>query len=287
MGRGTPTTVTAVGDFGEDTTVSGSDGQYHADVSRDWEIWGPMGGYVAAMALRAAAAEVPAPFEPASFTCQFLSSAEFEPVDIAVEIRRRSRRAAAVSVRITQESTPILDAQMWFSIPSEVVQYDHAKPHRHGRPEDHPPISEYTFEPSVFPFWENFEGRPIDWIDDPSTYPGGEPEWAEWLRFVPTSEFADPVLEAARVLLLADLPSFPAATRAFPGDERTFFSPSLDLSVQFHRLRDVSGWLLVQGVTPIAERGLLGFRSEVWNATGQILASGSGQLLARSTTPPG
>ncbi len=193
--------------------------------------------------------------------------------------------AAAVSVRITQESTPILDAHAWFSIPSEVVTYDYAKPHRHGRPEDHRPISEYTFEPSVFPFWENFEGRLIDWIDDPSTYPGGEPEWAEWLRFAPTSDLADPVLEAARVLLLADLPSFPAAVRAFSGDERTFVSPSLDLAVQFHRLRDIGEWLLVQGVTPIAERGLLRFRSEVWNATGQILASGSGQLLARSTAP--
>ncbi len=93
MGRGTPTTVIAVGNFGEDTTVSGSDGNYRATINRDWEIWGPMGGYVAAMALRAAATEVPAPFEPASFTCQFLSSAKFEPVDIAVEIRRSSRRA--------------------------------------------------------------------------------------------------------------------------------------------------------------------------------------------------
>lgn len=275
-----------MGDFGEDTTVTGSDGQYQSHISQDWEIWGPMGGYVAAVALRAGAAELPNEFEPASFTCQFLSIAKFEPVDIAVEVRRRSRRAAAVSVRITQDAAPILDAQMWFTIPDEVVQYDHMKPHRHGRPEDHRPISEYTFEPSVFPFWGNFEGRPIDWIDDMAAYPGGEPEWAEWLRFVPTSEFSDPALEAARVLLLADLPSFPAATRAFPGDERTFVCPSLDLAVQFHRLRDVGEWLLVQGVTPIAERGLLGFRSEVWNATGQILASGGGQLLARSTAPP-
>ena len=274
-----------MGDFGEDTAITGSDGQYRAHISQDWEIWGPMGGYVAAIALRAGAAEVPAPFEPASFTCQFISIAKFEPVDIAVEIRRRSRRAAAVSVRITQDAAPILDAQMWFTIPGDVVQYDYSKAHRYGAPEDHRPISEYTFEPSVFPFWENFEGRPIGWIEDMAAYRGGEPEWAEWLRFVPTSEFSDPVLEAARVLLLADLPSFPAATRAFPGDERTFVSPSLDLAVQFHRLRDLGEWLLVQGVTPIAERGLLGFRSEVWNATGQILASGSGQLLARSTAP--
>ena len=45
--------------------------------------------------------------------------------DTVVEIRRQSRRAAAVSVRITQDSTQVLDAQVWFSIPSEVVQYDH------------------------------------------------------------------------------------------------------------------------------------------------------------------
>ena len=108
---------------------------------------------------------------------------------------------------------------------------------------------------------------------------------AEWLRFAPTPEFADPVLEAARILLLADLPSYPAAVRAFPGNERTFVSPSLDLAVQFHRLTDVGEWLLVQGITPIAERGLLGFRSEVWNAAGQLLATGSGQLLGR-TIPP-
>ncbi len=276
-----------MGDFDRDTAISCTDGRSHATLSRDWEIWGPMGGYVAAVALRAAATAVPATFEPASFTCQFLSSAKFERVDIAMEIRRQSRRAAAVGVRITQAETQILDAQAWFSTPAEVVTYDHAKRHRHGHPDDHPPISEYTFEPSVFPFWDNFEGRPLDWIDDMDAYPGGEPEWAEWLRFVPTPEFTDPALEAARLLLLADLPSFPAAVRALPGTERSFVSPSLDLSVQFHRLHELGEWLLVQGTTPIAERGLLGFRSEVWGADGRMLASGSGQLLARSTAPAG
>ncbi len=274
-----------VGDFGHDTTITGSDGHYRASLSRDWEIWGPMGGYVAAVGLRAAAAEVPAAHEPASFTCQFLSAAKFEPVDIAVEVRRQSRRTTAVAVAITQDGTRILDAQAWFAAPSDVVVYDHTQSHRHGHPDDHLPISAYAVEESPFPFWNNFEGRPLDWIDDYESYPGGEPEWAEWLRFEPTPNSDDPIIDAARVLLLADLPSFPAAVRAFPGTERSFVSPSLDLAVQFHRLDCVDEWLLVQGVTPIAERGLLGFRSEVWNTSGQLLASGSGQLLGRLVPP--
>ena len=275
-----------MGDLGNDTAVDGSGGRYRATVSGDWEIWGPMGGYVAAIALRAAAAEAPAGLEPASFTCQFLSPARFETIDIDVVVRRKARRAAAVTARVEQDGVAILDAQVWFATPTDVVRHDHAKVHRHGHPDDHPPISAYTDEQPMFAFWENFEGKPLDWIDDWDTFPGGEPEWAEWLRFVPTSAFADPVLEAARLVLLADLPSFPAATRAHPGP-RTFVSPSLDLAVQFHRLDDLGEWLLVQGVSPIADRGLMAFRSEVWSADGRQAASGSGQLLLRAVPPEG
>jgi hypothetical protein len=37
-----------VGDFAIDTAVEGGDGHYVAHLSRDWEIWGPNGGCVAA-----------------------------------------------------------------------------------------------------------------------------------------------------------------------------------------------------------------------------------------------
>ena len=42
------------------------DGRYRAGCMGDWEIWGPCGGYVAAIALRAAGAESPSPVPPAS-----------------------------------------------------------------------------------------------------------------------------------------------------------------------------------------------------------------------------
>ena len=274
-----------MGDLAQDTTVVGADGRYRASISGDWEIWGPMGGYVAAVALRAAAMEAPPSLEPASFTCQFLSAARFDAVDIAVAVRRASRRTAAITVQIAQEGTAILDAQVWFATPGDVVRHDYAKPHPHGHPDDHRPFSDYADDEGPhFPFWNNFDGKPLYWVEDWESFTGDEPEWAQWVKFEPTAAFTDPVLEAARLVLLADLPSFPAAIRAHPGP-RTFVSPSLDLSVQFHRLADLSEWLLVQGVSPIADRGLMAFRSEVWSADGRQAASGSGQLILRAVPP--
>ena len=67
---------------------------------------------------------------------------------------------------------------------------------------------------------------------------------------------------------------------------RQFIAPSLDLSVQFHRLADLGEWLLCSGESGIAERGLVGFRSGVWTEDGRLAASGSGQLLCRRVPQP-
>jgi acyl-CoA thioesterase len=108
------------------------------------------------------------------------------------------------------------------------------------------------------------------------------------LRFVPQASFDDPVLEACRLVVLADLPSWPSATRAHPGRTafERFVAPNLDLAVQFHRLSGIGDWLLCQGEAPVADRGLVGFRSTVWTEDDRLAASGSGQLLCRPLPPP-
>jgi hypothetical protein len=58
-----------------------------AMVHDDWEIWGPQGGYVAAIALRAAGAASPFA-RPASFFCHYLSVAQFAPVDLIAPCSR-------------------------------------------------------------------------------------------------------------------------------------------------------------------------------------------------------
>jgi len=45
-----------MGNLADDTEVSGADDHYVARLSRDWEIWGPNGGYLASVAIRAAGA---------------------------------------------------------------------------------------------------------------------------------------------------------------------------------------------------------------------------------------
>jgi hypothetical protein len=46
-----------MGDFERDTRVEGGGGRYRATLSEDWRIWGPNGGYLAAIALRAVGRE--------------------------------------------------------------------------------------------------------------------------------------------------------------------------------------------------------------------------------------
>lgn len=272
-----------MGSLAADTRLDGGDGSYSVTPSPDWRIWGPMGGYAASLALRAAAGEVPTHMRPASFSCQFFSPARFEPVELKVDLRRSTRRTAAAQVAMLQDAVPVLDAQVWFTVEDEHVRHDHSDVHPHGDPFDHPHITELTDEVAPFPFWENFDGRPVNWVEEWASYPGGEPTWAEWLRFLPEAEFDDPVLEACRLLIIADLPSFPAATRAHPGgSEQRWIAPNLDLSVQFHRLVGLGEWLLSSGTAPIADRGLIGFRSEVWTRDGILVATGSGQLLTRA-----
>lgn len=54
------------GRFDEDTTVERASDGFHAVLSPKWEVWGPFGGYVAAVALRAVGAATPLR-RPASF----------------------------------------------------------------------------------------------------------------------------------------------------------------------------------------------------------------------------
>jgi hypothetical protein len=70
-------------DLEQATYLDGENGRYRAQLSKDWGIWGPNGGYLAAIALRAAG-EVANIQRPASFYCHFLSSPSFDTVELTV-----------------------------------------------------------------------------------------------------------------------------------------------------------------------------------------------------------
>ena len=135
-------------------------------------------------------------------------------------------------------------------------------------------------EPLIYPFWINLDHKPLEWWPNPADRPAGEPVFRGWYRYTPVATFVDPAVDACRSLILLDTMSWPAATRGHPHD-LGWMAPTLDLAAQFHRSEPSVEWLLADGVAPIAEDGLIGFRSHVWADSGALLASGAGQLLCR------
>ena len=102
-----------MGDLGSDTSVRAvGDGRFEAALNDDWEIWGPMGGYVAACALRAVGASSEHP-RPAAFSCHYLGVARFAPVEIRIHARKVGRLASSYRVEVEQDGRPILDAMVW------------------------------------------------------------------------------------------------------------------------------------------------------------------------------
>lgn len=280
-----------MGDFERDTAVEGGGGRYTARLSRDWEIWGPNGGYVAAIALRAAGAAVPFR-RPASFSAHFLAVADFDRIDLDVETLRATKRAASVRVRMAQQGRPILEALAWVVDDLTGIEHDFAPMPDVPPPAQLKPIEELIAETvpveerkAPYPFWGNLESRPIDWVPWDQRRPGA-PEWREWYRFRPRATFADPFVDAARSLLLIDTMVWPASCRAYPAAGSGYIAPSLDVNAHFHRLSPAADWLLVEAVAPIATEGLVGGRTHVWDAAGRLLASGGCQLLCRPAPPP-
>jgi acyl-CoA thioesterase-2 len=280
-----------VGDLGQQTAVTPLDGpgpdgvqRFSAMVHPDWEIWGPEGGYVAAIALRAAGAA--SPFErPASFFCHYLSVAEFDAVDLTVTPLRSGRTVLAQRVEMSQQGRPVLQAMVWSL--GEVAGLTHEDLHPPEVPDPADLKSPQEIWPDTvrpqFAFWGNFDQRPIDYVENWPPPGPLEPVWRTWVRCVPTAVFDDPWVDAARTLVVLDVMSWPAGSRPHAYLEPPFIAPSLDLYVSFHRSGTSHDWLLLDGHSPVARDGLLSWHGRVWTRDQQLLASGGGQAVFRHT----
>lgn len=277
-----------MGSLDLDTRLEGDGGKLRATLSEDWRIWGPNGGYVAAIALRAAG-RASRFRRPVSFACHFLGVGEFAPADVTVAPLRSARTAESLHVTLAQGGRTFLDAQVWTSDASQGLEHDFAPP-----PDVPPPGALRSFEELIdeadagprHRFWENLEGRPADWVP-PAEWKPTEPRACCWYRYKPDARFDDPFLEAARALILVDTLSWPAACRAHRFEDNAWMAPSLDVAARFHRVPPYSEWLLVEARADVAAEGLIGFHSRVWDERGRLVASGGGQLLCRPrpTTP--
>jgi acyl-CoA thioesterase II len=245
-----------------------------------------MGGYVAACALRAAG-ESSGFDRPATFSCHFLGVAEFGTVDLRVETRKSGKTAASQRVEVSQGDRKILDAAVWSIGDVEGLEHDETVAPDVPDPDRLPSIRELLPDDAApaFPFWNNLEAKPLDFEVE---WPPDGPRtavWREWLRFTPTATFDDPWADAARSVILVDLPSWPSAHRPHAWKQPPFIAPTLDLHVAFHQPTAGKDWLLCDGTAPLSTAGLFAWTSRVWSPGGVLHASGGGQCLYRRMRP--
>jgi acyl-CoA thioesterase II len=278
-----------VGDFELDTRLEAVEpeaGRFRARLSRDWEIWGPNGGYVAAIALRAAGRGCRIQ-RPASLSGHFLSVAAFEPVDVEVVPLRLGRRSESVRVSLRQDGKPVFEALVRTAADGPGLAHVHGRPPDAPPPESLPdPASLRVDEGPRYVFWNNLEARVVhpERFREPDR--ARVPIWREWYRFTPRATFDDPFLDAGRMLLLIDTLSWPAACQPHPRDSG-FQAPNLDVTAWFHALAPECEWLLADHVSPVAGGGLMGTTGRIWSRDGRLLASGGAQLFCVPVGPAG
>lgn len=278
-------------DLGAATAVTALEepGHYSAMLCSDYEIWGPEGGYLAAVLFRAAAAESAQP-RPASLQVHFLGGARSEPVELTVTVLRRSRRAESLRVSMTQDGRPVAEALAWFTAGGDGLEHHHAPlpdgvPSHLGLLTWEQRMATVDIKPPPFPFWDNVEHWPLGWHDQWPPAGPEDPVWRIWARFQPTATFTDPVIDACRSVVLVDL-QWPAASAPhawrYPDGQLPWVAPTLDLSVQFHAAEPSADVLLLEARCPVAGDGLIGGSARLWSPGGKLLASAAGQLLCRS-----
>lgn len=272
-----------MGDLSLDTALEGDDGHYRATLSPDWAIWGPNGGYLAVIALRAAGCEADVK-RPSSFAGHFLSVARFDSVDVDVHTVKRGRRSESFRVALSQDGRPIVEALVRTAAEGPGLA------HRFGSAPDAPApetlkSSDELVDPTWdrYAFWDNLDSRPTtpERFSEPPR--PRDPRLVEWYRFRPTATFDDPFLEAGRSLLLLDTMSWPAAARPHP--DSAYQAPNLDVATWFHDAPRGSEWLLVEYDCPSASDGLMGTVGRVWSRDGRLLASGGAQLYCVPAPP--
>ena len=271
-----------MGDFEHDTRVQKTDNGYTAEISKDWEIWGPSGGYVASIALRAAGAAATIK-RPVTFHGHYLRVARFDRVHLAVDVTHRGLRSESLRVRMLQDDKLIFEGALRTSAICEGLSYDELQEATARAPRGPHPASLSLINDAHDPnrdrmtFWKNFERR----VENPDYFSAqhrSEQATTEgWCRYTSKGPFSDPFVDAARSLVILDTCLWPCVFRKYgPTD---FVAPSLDITVMFHQGSPESEWLRHETRAHVAAGGLIAGEGHTFDEAGRTLATGFSQML--------
>jgi acyl-CoA thioesterase-2 len=232
---------------------------------------------MATLALRAGAAEAQIK-RPVSFYCHFLRVARYDQIEARVSVAQRGRRAESLRISLLQDERPVLEALLRTALAGEGLEHEAVRAPQVEGPESLPTFEELRRpEWPRFSFWENLETRVLNRARFAPDFAPMPPTLVEWYRFFPQATFEDPIVDAARALVLIDTLSWPAAWLQHP--QTQLRAPSLDLNVFFHAGAQHSEWLLAEQTSPIGREGLVAGSARIFDRSGRLVASGGAQLL--------
>jgi hypothetical protein len=224
-----------------------TEGKYRCNISEAWKMWTPVGGYMSAIALRAAQA-TSTMARPVSMTCHYLNEATFGPADLEVTKLASTERAESMLVRMSQGGGQDILTMLVSAAPQDLQGPELSW---HTAPEVTDPegmAATLLFEDAAKllggqPYFDRLDIRMVKGLAQSQTYPDmkglSEEELIEhrftprkeahirgWNR-VPNGEGAkDPWVDACRYVIVCSGMMFPVAADPFTPPLR-FIAPTL------------------------------------------------------------
>ena len=254
-------------------------GLWQGILREDWGLWGPAGGYVTALALRAAG-EATSQARPVSMTCHFVRVGAFQPVDIFVETIKHGRRSELLRVDLKQNEKLIFTAQIW-TMPEVFPGIEHDATRLSALPDPNglPTWEDLFPDQPPFDFMSRVDQRPIKTMPRPGDA-ARDPELTGFYRFKENPADTNPFVDAARPIILLDTFGWLAQYPAHPEDDPSpWIAPNIDYYYRFFRPTMHADWLHMTVSADLAEGGLMGTNGAIHDASGKLLITGQSQLM--------
>jgi acyl-CoA thioesterase len=268
--------------FARDTAAERMGGGcYRTVLPEDWNCpVVPHGGFMAAVALRAMAAELDEPEQSLrTSTTAFAAPVPAGPVDIEVKMLRRGRSMSQATATVCSEGEPVGHTTVAvFGRSRPGFEFTDVTMPEVPAPDDCPsywddPPAEAPERRMPFPFWDLVEGRPASGHAPWDDYVPTTSERSSWYRFDDPPRLADGSLDPLALVTLADTMPGAISERMGPG-RAWFLPPSADLTV--HLLGPArSEWILARNRARHAGDGYASLEMELWDANGSLVAYGT------------